>query len=88
MNRTTAIIITIATSLFCGCPGLGTCLWGAIFGLGGAFGGGTVTANGTTSALDPMVALATGGGAVCGGIILVLIPVVVGVLTLRNSRQA
>ena len=85
MNRTTAIIVTVATSLFCGCPGLGTCFWGLIFGIGGALGGGTVTVNGVESPMDPTMGIATGLGAVCGGIILIAIPVVVGFLTLRNK---
>jgi hypothetical protein len=88
MNRTTAIIITVVTSVFCGCPGLGTCLWGVIFGIGGAFGTGTVTVNGATQPMDPTMGILTGLGAVCGGIILIAIPIVVGVLTLRNAKQA
>jgi hypothetical protein len=88
MNRNVAIAITAATSLLCGCPGLSVCLWGGIFGLGGLSGTGTVEVNGVTSALDPTSALLTGGGAICGGLLLVLIPIVVGFITLRNAKAA
>lgn len=88
MNRTTAIIATVATSLLCGCPGLGTCLWGIIFGLGGAFGAGTVTVNGVESPMDPTMGILSGLGAVCGGIILIAIPIAVGFFTLRNKPAA
>ena len=85
MNRQTGIIATVAAAILCGCPGLGACLWGAIFGLGGAAGTGTVTLGTETSALDPTTALATGAGVICLGIILVLIPVAVGFFTLRQK---
>jgi hypothetical protein len=88
MNRNTAIIITTVTSLTCGCFGLISCVWGAVFGLGGLSGTGTVEINGTTSALDPTSALLTGAGAVCVGILLVAIPVAVGFFTLRNAKAA
>lgn len=86
MNRNTALIATGATALLCGCPGLGVCFWGVIFGIGGAMGSGTFTVDGTTEAMDPMVGLGIGLGAVCGGLLLLLIPVAVGFFTLRNAK--
>ncbi|HLF01970.1 MAG TPA: hypothetical protein VI547_08335 [Anaerolineales bacterium] len=81
MNRTTAIIVTVVTAVFCGCPGLGTCFWGVYSAITSAM---------LTSDLggDPTMAIVTGVGSVCGGIILIAIPIVVGVLTLRNAKQA
>lgn len=84
MNRTTAIIATVATALLCGCPGLGACLWGVIFAAGGASG--NATFNG--QAADPTTALLTGVGIVCVGIIAVAIPIAVGFFTLRNAKPA
>lgn len=80
MNRNTAIILTVATAVLCGCPGLGTCLWGAYTAIASvAFG----SASGAGS--DLTVAIATGVGSICGGIILIAIPVAVGFFTLRNA---
>ncbi|MEK6574672.1 MAG: hypothetical protein AABZ58_10220 [Chloroflexota bacterium] len=88
MNRTTAIIATVATSLLCGCPGLGACLWGVVFGLGGAFGGATYTVGDATAPMDPTMAIVTGLGTICLGIIGVAIPIAVGFFTLRNKPAA
>ncbi|HLB46155.1 MAG TPA: hypothetical protein VJL59_03925 [Anaerolineales bacterium] len=88
MNRTTAIIATVATSLLCGCPGLGTCLWGVFFGLSGALGGATYTVNGVVSPMDPTMVIVTSVASICGGIILIAIPAAVGFFTLRNKPAA
>jgi hypothetical protein len=88
MNRTTAIIATVATALFCGCPGLGACGWGALFAAGGASGSATTTVGGQTTAMDPTTAILMGVGVVCLGVILVLIPVAVGFFTLRQKPPA
>jgi len=84
MNRTTAMIATGVTALLCGCPGLSTCLFGLIFAIGGATGNATI--NGEVA--DPTTAMITGLASVCGGLILVLIPVAVGFFTLRNAQAA
>lgn len=83
MNRTTAIIATVATALLCGCPGLGACLWGAIFAVGGASGNATLN----NQPADPTTAMLTGLGVICFGIIAVAIPIAVGFFTLRNAKQ-
>ena len=84
MNRNTAIIATVATAVLCGCPGLFSCLFGVIFALGGLTGNATI--NGAPA--DPTTAVLYGLGSLCFGIIFVAIPVVVGVLTLRNAKPA
>ena len=84
MNRTTALIITIATAVLCGCPGLGTCLYGAYTAIASVAFGATAGAGGG----DLMVPILTGVGSVCGGIILIAIPVAVGFFTLRNAPAA
>ncbi|MDW8327774.1 MAG: hypothetical protein RMK99_14515 [Anaerolineales bacterium] len=85
MSRQTALIITAITALLCGCPGLGACLWGAAFGIGGAFGNASFTIGSETSQLDPMTSLLIGGGVICLGLLLILIPVAVGFFTLRQK---
>ena len=84
MNRNTAIIATVATAVLCGCPGLFSCLFGAIFALGGMTGNATINDVPT----DPTTALLYGVGSICFGIIFIAIPIAVGVLTLRNAKPA
>lgn len=81
MNRTTAIIVTAVSVLLCGCPGLAL----AALGVMAAFGSQMpeVMAQNTGT---PQDALLGAGMFVCFGAILILIPVVVGMLTLRNAR--
>ena len=72
-NKNTGIIATVATALLCGCPGLFSCLFGAI----------TATGNGTfnDTYLDPTV----GYIMVCMSLIFIAIPIVVGVVMLRKK---
>jgi preprotein translocase subunit SecF len=72
-NKNTGIIATVVTALLCGCPGLFSCLFGAI----------TATGNGTfnDAYLDPTV----GYVMVCMSLIFIAIPIVVGVVTLRKK---
>ncbi len=77
-SKTKGIIATVASVIFCACPGLLACVWGAI-GLSGQSIDTNV--NGVTGSAPMPTALAI--GLLCGAVILVLIPVVVGFLTLR-----
>jgi cellobiose-specific phosphotransferase system component IIC len=81
MNRTTAIILTVATALLCGCPGLFVCLGGVLT----AAGLGTYTTDllGTTSAGATPTWYGVAG--ICGGLILIAIPVIIGLVTLRKK---
>jgi hypothetical protein len=85
MNRNTALIVTGATALFCGCPGLFSCLWGAIAAAVSFMPGADIDIGGSS---DPTAALITGLVAVCGGIIFIAIPIAVGFFTLRNKPAA
>ena len=80
-KKTVGIIATVATSLLCGCPGLVFCIGGALT----AVGLGTYQADllglGGTGKTPPLY----GVGGLCLGIILIAIPIVVGVVTLRNK---
>lgn len=83
MNRNTALIVTVVAALLCGCPGLFACFMGAMFAFVSQVPGSNIDVFGSS---DPQSALAFGVGALCLGVILVIIPVVVGFFTLRNSR--
>lgn len=82
-KRTLGIILTIATVLLCGCPGLLTCLWGASIatGLGGTY---TTDVLGTTGAGE----LPAGSGYVflCLGLIGIAIPIIIGIVMLRKPK--
>lgn len=81
MNRTTAIIVTAASVLLCGCPGFAL----AALGVMAAFGSQMPEVM-AQNAGTPQEALLGAGMFVCFGGILILIPVVVGMLSLRNAR--
>lgn len=85
MNRNTAMIATGATALLCGCPGLFTCFFGLITAVVSQMPDAQIDMMGSS---DPTVALASGLGSICGGLILILIPVAVGFFTLRNAKTA
>ena len=78
-NRTKGLIGTIAAVLLCGCPGLFLCIFGALTAAGQMPY--NTELNGVTSSgtLPP----AAGLGMLCVALILLLIPIVVGFLTLR-----
>ncbi len=83
-NRTTAIILTVIAVLLCGCPGLGLCIAGIVtlFGVMPY----TTTLNGySTSGTAPQW---LGFVGLCLAVILIAIPIVVGVLTLRKKKPA
>jgi hypothetical protein len=81
-SKTGAIVGTVVTALVCGCLSLCLCIIGA----GTAFGGGTfeTTWGDVTnmSPLDPSIGYAL----LCAAIFAILIPVVVGFVTLRNRK--
>ncbi len=75
-KRTQGILFTVLAVLFCGCPGLFLCLFGAI----------TATGNGVFNErpMHPAVGIAL----MCIAVILIVIPVAVGFFTLRNKPAA
>jgi hypothetical protein len=75
-RRTTGIVATVASVLLCGCPGLFLCLFGALSVAGlGTYELGTDVGR---------IESGTGAAILCLGLLLALIPLVVGFLTLRN----
>jgi hypothetical protein len=79
-KKTTSMIATIASVLLCGCPGIFLCLFGALT----AAGQGTYTLGSDIGSLDPTV----GYVLLCLSLILIAIPIVVGVVTLRKKPEA
>ena len=82
-KKTTGIVATVITVLLCGCPGLFGLCFGAFFAIIGQIPGANIDVFGST---DPGSALKWGIGTFCMGIIFVIVPIVVGILTLRNKN--
>ena len=83
-KKQTGIIATVVTGLLSGCPGLSALCFGAFFALISQIPGADIDIMGSS---DPTTALVTGLGMVCGGIIFVIIPIVVGFLMLRKKPE-
>jgi hypothetical protein len=81
MNRNTALILTIASIILCGCPGLFSCFFGLIFALVSAVPGAEIDIAGSS---DPASALAFGLGGICLGLVLVIIPIAIWFFTMRR----
>lgn len=83
-KRTTGIILTVVAVVLCGCPGLISLFAGALFALVSFIPGAEIDVFGRS---DPQSALIAGVVGVCLGLILILIPVVVGYLTLKRRKE-
>lgn len=80
-RRTTGIIATLIAVLLCGCPGLLLLFTGAVTAFASQVPGANIDIGGRN---DAQAALSWGMAILCLGVLLVAIPVVVGILTLRN----
>ncbi len=82
-DKTKGIIATLAATLLCGCPGLfGLCM-GSMSAVASFVPNADIDIFGSNS---PGAALGMGVGMLCGGIIFIAIPVVVGIKTLRKPE--
>jgi len=81
MNRTTAIVLTIVTSLLCGLPGLGVICFGIIGGIG------TQMPNFQGNASPANLVLGV-GIFLCIGSLLILIPILVGFFSFKLSKAS
>lgn len=81
--KTGGLIATIVTALLCGCPGLLAICWGALSAIISFIPDANIDIGGSS---DPNTAFFAGIGALCGGIIFLAIPIVVGILTLREKK--
>jgi len=82
-KKTTGIVATIAAVLLCGCPGLLALFMGGLFAIISQIPGADIDMFGSS---DPQSALQFGIGGICLGLVFVIIPVVVGFLTLRKRE--
>ncbi len=83
-KRQVGLIATIVTALCCGCPGLFSICWGGLAAIVSFIPDADINIGGSS---DPQAALITGIASLCGGIIFLAIPIVVGVLTLRKKPE-
>ena len=80
-NRTAALIVTISTAVICGCMSFFLCFFGA-WGLSGRPLTTQITGQPSTTA--PMDTT-TAASLLCAGLIFLIIPIVVGFVTLRKK---
>ncbi len=78
-KKTVGLIATIATALFCGCPGIFLCLFGAA----SALGGGTFELGSQSGDVPPALGILF----LCLGLLLIVVPIAVGFFTLRKKPQ-
>ena len=83
-KKTTGMIATIATALLCGCPGLLMCCLGATSLLVSQIPNADIDVMGSN---DPTSAMTMGLVFLCMSFIFILIPIVVGFLTLRKNPE-
>lgn len=81
-KRTVGIAATAITALCCGCPGLFSLCWGALAAVVSFVPNANINIGGSS---DPKMALLTGVGACCGGLLFIAIPIAVGFVMLRNK---
>lgn len=84
-KKTTGIIATVVTGLLCGCPGLISLCMGAMFAVASQIPSAEIDMFGSS---NPSVALTFGIGGICLGVVFVAIPIVVGVVMLRQKQEA
>lgn len=80
-NKTAGIVATIVTILFCGLPGLASLCFGLFATILGFFPNFQRDSLGVN---NPNTAFSFGIVFLCLGIVFIAIPIVVGILTLRN----
>jgi hypothetical protein len=83
-KRTAGIIATVATALLCGCPGLASLCFGAMFAVVSQIPGAEIDMFGSN---DPAQALNTGIIAILIGLIFIIIPIAVGFIMLRRKPE-
>lgn len=76
-NKNTGMIATVATAILCGCCALFAC----VMGFGTITGNGTFTVGGATQPMPPTY----GYVFLCLSFLMILVPVVVGFVTLRKK---
>lgn len=82
-NRNLAIVITVVTTLICGCASIISCVWGFLITSGTPV---NVTNNGLTT--PQVLSPAIGYTLLCLTILMILVPVAVGFFALRKRPDA
>ena len=85
-NRTTGIVLTVVSIALCGIPGLCLCLFGGLTAIGAMPLPIYYTLNGETT--HGTLPTTWGFAGLCLALFLIAIPIVVGILTLRNKPAA
>jgi hypothetical protein len=83
-DKTKGIVATIATVVLCGCPGLFMCFFGAISVFASRIPGADIDVMGSS---DPASAMTMGLMFLCGSIIFILVPILVGFFMLRKKPE-
>ena len=83
MNRTTAIIVTTATALFCGLPSLVLMCFGVL----ALFGAQMPEVMAQNPASTPEEVMLGAGIFLCFGAVLLIIPILVGFFSFRMSKK-
>jgi len=83
-KKTAAIVATLVSVLLCGCPGIFAEYMGAMFAILSLVPGADIDMFGST---DPSSAMTFGIGGLCGGLLFILIPVIVGILMFRRAKE-
>ncbi len=81
-KKSVGLIATIATALCCGLPGCFSACMGIMFAVAGGIPGADIDVFGSN---DPTTAIGTGIGMLCGGVIFIAIPIIVGFVMLRKK---
>jgi hypothetical protein len=80
-KRTVGLVATAITALLCGCPGLISLCFGAMFAISGSIPGADIDIGGSS---DPAAAIGLGIAGICVGLLLVAVPAGVAFFMLRN----
>lgn len=85
MKRQTALLLTGISAVICGCPGLGALCFGSFFALIGMVPGAQIDVFGSQ---DPTSAILLGTGMACLGILGIVIPIIVWLVTRRKIVES
>ena len=84
-NKNTGLMATIAAVVLCGCPGLFAVFYGGLTSVISFIPGADLNFGGSS---DPMVALSTGLGSCCVGILFIAVPVAVWYFGMRKKTTS
>lgn len=83
-NKNTGLIAVIAAVVVCGCPGLFAVFYGGLTSIISFIPGADLNFGGSS---DPMVALSSGLGSCCVGILFIAVPVAVWYFGMRKKPE-